>query len=284
MFTAVYANNVSRGTFARKLALRLGIRTLTPKGSRDLCSNRSGPPILLNWGSSEHIEISRYPIVWAGNTPDAVKAMSNKLHMFQAFTSGGITSLRWCQYAGKAREWLKDGFKVYERHMLTGHSGVGIVVINPGEELSTPAPRLYTRGVAGKFREYRIHVVDGTVIAVQLKRIMGEDKITERGFGVPDNAERRVVRTYKNGWVFCINDFEWPEAGVKAALDTIMAVKAVTGAVDIMIDIKNHVTVIETNSAPALRSPTVIEKYIVALTTLITNKEEEVHGNVDRQG
>ena len=265
---ALYANDTGRLTFARKLARELGIATLA--AGNNINRPALGEIALLNWGSSTPIltpDDGRWWVNWLGNTPTAVKRMSNKLHMFRAFRDAQVPCLEWTDNIATAREWKDAGHAVYERHVLTGHSGAGIRVVTGDMELQ-PC-RLYTKDLGGKFREYRVHMVDGHVVCAQIKRKMSAEKIAERGFRVPEGEERRVVRTYRNGWAFCVNGFELPESGRAVAVAAMGATWALTGAVDIAVRSNGTAVVIETNSAPALRSPTVLEGYVDALADMI---------------
>jgi hypothetical protein len=223
---------------------------------------------VINWGSSIPLQSRGHDIEWIGNTPEAVNVMSNKRNMFAAFQSHNLPCLEWTTDVAVAQEWSGDlAVPVYERHKLTGHSGAGIVVKAAGETIDPTAP-LFTKDLGGQFREYRVHVVDGQVICVQIKRKMSAEKLAENGFVALDDEDRRTVRTYKRGWVFCVNDFEWPEDGQVQSLAALRACGATTGAVDIAVRANGDTFVIETNSAPALRSETVLNAYVEAFNNI----------------
>jgi hypothetical protein len=262
----VYANVTGRRSFATKLANALNLETLNsarPPTPRDTGLLEMD---VINWGSSEPLNPRGYDIEWIGNTPEAVKVMSNKRNMFSAFTAHNLPCLEWTTDVAVAQAWLDDNAIVYERHKLTGHSGQGIVIKRPGPDAvacDTAAP-LFTKDLGGKFREYRVHIVDSSVICVQIKRRMSTEKLVENGFQELPEAERRIVRTYRNGWVFCVNNFEWPEEGQVQSLAALRACGASSGAVDIAVRTNGDTFVIETNSAPALRSDTVLRAYVDA--------------------
>jgi hypothetical protein len=270
---AVYANNTGPTTFARKLARGLGIAvvnsgdTLTRPVS-DWAGRAQIGWQFINWGSSYKPNVGTNTLDWVSNTPEAVHRMSNKLHMFRAFRDHDIPCLEWTDDRQVALGWLDEDVRVYERHKLTGHSGEGIAVKEPnGVDIIDRAP-LYTKDLGGKFREYRIHVVNRTVVMIQLKRKMGAAMLKERGFEVLGEEERRIVRTYKNGWSFCVKDFDWPVEAQEISLRALQACGAESGAVDVAVKCSGT-TVIETNSAPALRSPTVLAAYVAAYKKLM---------------
>jgi len=252
----VYANRTGRGTFARKLARRLGIASVTPNeiplGAR-----------LINWGSTS---ASPVRCNWLGNTPAAVSIISNKVRTFRILEAAGIPMVPHTTEKQVAAEWLAQGRRVYERHVLTGHSGKGIVVKKGPDAVLADAP-LYTMGISEPFFEYRIHVAYDEVLAVQQKRRMTAVKREEMGLVVPDKEARHAVRTYLNGWVFAVQDVALEDKVLDVAKAAIVAAGAVTGCVDLAIGKKTgDIYVIELNSAPALRSDTVLNAYVVAFT------------------
>jgi hypothetical protein len=123
---------------------------------------------------------------------------------------------------------------------------------------------LYTKAVTGKFREYRVHFFNGEIIAVQIKRRMSAEKMQEMGIVPPDEETRSAIRVYKNGWVFCVNNVNLSEESRDVCKQAMGAVDCTSGAVDILVQ-GGRTLVIETNSAPALRSPTVRAAYVAAI-------------------
>lgn len=261
---AVYTGNTNRRTFAAKLARALAIPVRTP-------DDRVGrPQKLINWGTSdgpEHMVVEE----WAGNTPDMVGIMSHKIKMFDALANSDeqINYLRHTTDRGVAQGWLDAGYTVYERAVVQGHSGEGITVRVPGDGALVQDARLYTLGITSSFREYRVHVAFGEIICTQMKRKMSSAKMERDGI-TPDEATRMSIRTHANGWAFCVNNVIPLN---QEAQDMVLAAMracgdAQTGCVDILVtEDTNTPVVIELNSAPALRSPTVLEAYKNAFIT-----------------
>lgn len=260
----VYSTRKGRKSFAGKLSRLLGTRV------------RHGPfkrASLICWGRSE-IPEAKGPIHWLNHHPNVVAAVSNKLRCFQELTQADIRTVDWTTDIQHATDWLLGGSSVYERHVLNGHSGAGIVLKNKkhDEELA-PAP-LYTRQVHGKFDEYRVHVVAGEVICVQQKRKMTGEKIAELGLVLPEKRIRHRIRTYGNGWAFAVHDIvPLSEDNQKLAISAMHAVNAGSGCVDMAVTEDGIGYVIEINSAPALRSDTVANAYADKFAAIIGQQE-----------
>lgn len=241
------------------LAQALGTRTFTPRYTEPRPRLR-----LVNWGCSEKPNLP-INVEWVGNTPEAVAVLGHKRKMFDAFRKAGVPALESTTDVDVANKWLEDGGTVYVRHTLQGHSGKGIERVTPGNGILPKAP-LYTKGITGKFREYRVHVFNGQVICVQQKKRMSAATMQAKGFNV-DEETRSAVRTYRNGWVFSVENITpLDDAAKKIAVDAITACGATAGATDLLTTCKLGAVVIETNSAPALRSPTVKQAYVDAIT------------------
>jgi glutathione synthase/RimK-type ligase-like ATP-grasp enzyme len=206
---------------------------------------------------------------WIGNDHHAVATASNKVMCFKALSDAGLRTVDWTVDQAAAQAWLDGGRTVYERHVLNGHSGAGIVMKRPKVDAQVSKARLYTKRVAAKFNEYRLHVVADEVIAVQQKRRMSDRKLEELGFRIPDEWARNGIRTYAHGWVFATNDVDpLPPKAAEHAVKAVRAVGGVTGAVDIAVTEDGNDYIIEINTAPALRSFTVCAAYTKALQHL----------------
>lgn len=271
---AIYARHPNRKrTFARKLGRKLDLPVLGP-------DDPMHPDyVLFNWGCSQP-PASPVPPKWLGNTPGDIRELSNKLRSFRAMMRADIPTLDWTMSKADAQEWLADGALVYERHRLKGHSGEGITIRSIDGDFEVDDAPLYTKGLAGKWKEYRVHVGWGRILCVQQKRKMGAESIEKRGWEVPDDATRRAIRTYRNGWVFCVNKVDpLTEHAEEVCLDAVAAhaprdggdpmyaLPPMTAAVDIAVMENDDVFVIELNSAPALRSKTVLDAWANALLT-----------------
>lgn len=205
---------------------------------------------ILNWGCSHPPEwlIRRSNEPWI-NKPGVVYHMAHKVRMFRALTDWGVLCVPWTTVRSAAQTNLDAGDRVVVRHVLQGHSGRGIQVIEPGEYL--PEAPLYTRLTRGTHkREFRVLFMHGVPILWMRKR-------RRNGFdGDP------LVRTHANGWVYCVNDV-WRdgenEEGIHNYVTTTLSILNSNGvhfgALDFIGDVQSgRVTVLEVNTAPGLAS------------------------------
>lgn len=193
----------------------------------------------LNWGKPKFY-IGTIPIL---NRVEVVSRAVNKLLTFQTLVDT-ISIPEFTTDINVAKEWLKKS-TVVVRNTLTGHSGEGIVIVEPGEQLSE-AP-LYVKYIPKK-AEFRVHVFNGKVIDVQQKRRV-------QGF----SGERQSrIRNTSTGWVYCRQDIREPDSLREIALGAVTRLGLDFGAVDIIWNEKlNKCFVLEVNTAPGLEGTTV---------------------------
>lgn len=207
--------------------------------------------LIINWGNS------RFPMWdymrWGKflNRPHHVNTAANKLLSFRAFTTNLISCPLWTKETSIAQQWIDDGYRVFGRQTLTGHSGEGILIFNQGDEV-TPCP-LYTREVK-KDKEYRVHVFNGKVIDYQQKK----KKLNFEGESV------NGIRNYANGWVYARNDVVLSEEVREEAIKAVKALGLDFGAVDVCTVKGGGVCVFEVNTACGLEGTT-ITKYVDAI-------------------
>jgi hypothetical protein len=266
---AVYAKRVKAPSFALKLAKALNAASHTaviPALSCETGKFLAAPPIkLINWGCST---AAKHAISWAYNHPADIKEMSNKINMFRNLRHAKVPCLAWSTQMNDAFMWLQEGSPVYARHLLTSHSGKGIEVIQPAENPVVPEAPLYTRAVTEPFTEYRAHVVGDRIVCVQQKKKMGKESLEKRGWDhVLDmtEKERQAVRTYRNGWVFCVKGVQLSDLASEVVLEAMAACGGTMGCVDLLVTEAGLPVVIELNTAPALRSKTVLGAYVDAI-------------------
>lgn len=206
--------------------------------------------ILINWGSSHDIDdLHNLPDVIL-NEPESVKIASNKLLFFQELEDGFAKTVEWTTSQQVAQGWLDDGRVVVVRNKLTGHSGDGIIIVDPSETNEVPPAPLYTKYIF-KDKEFRVHVCLGKVIDTQQKiRDPNKEVVTWK------------VRSHANGFIFARNNVLENAARDTAAIAVIDKVGLDFGAVDI-IQHKNQFYVLEVNTAPGLEGQT-IESYAKA--------------------
>lgn len=186
------------------------------------------------------------------------EASLNKLQCFRVLEAAGVPVPQYTDSQATAQSWIAAGCRrIYERHSLRGSEGEGIRIVGEGGEAELSRAPLYTKGMFGRRREYRIHVfnMQGTQrIFVQQKRRR------TTGVNPADNAPASTVRNLANGWIFAHNDVVAPrQATLDAAVAACAAMRLEFGAVD-MIEMDRAAdggsVVLEINCAPGLQGGT----------------------------
>ena len=227
---------------AKSLAKALGIKRIKHKGKP--IQVRGG---LINWGSSGFVRNIAHDGVF--NTPDCVAIAVNKLQSFNAL-KGNASIPEFTESLEEAKKWLAEGVTVVERHKLTGHSGEGVRIVEPGQELQQ-AP-MYVKYIPKK-HEYRIHVFRDKVFFVQRKA---------RKNDVPDANVNWKVRNLKGGFIYANQDVDIAEEAKQQAIITIKTLGLDFGAVDIIYNERSDkYYVLEVNTACGLTGTT-LDKYV----------------------
>ena len=123
-----------------------------------------------------------------------------------------------------------------------------------------------------KNREYRVHVFDGKVIDVQIKK--KRSATTLEGMGIEANPD---VRNMANGYVFCRANIRRNEGMEKACVDAIAALQLTFGAVDVLGKVDEEANALvdfaicEVNTAPALEGTT-MAVYMAALSDFLDDR------------
>lgn len=232
----------------KELCRGLRIKRIKHVGSRFRARPRD---TIINWGNSELPE----RLSSAGrilNPPYGVRRASNKLLFFQRMADNNVPTVEWTTEKEIAQGWLGEDHTVFARTLLTGHSGRGIIVLEPGDEV--PIAPLYTKYFKKK-HEYRVHVAFGEVIDVQKKARRRE---------TPDDQVNWLVRNLDGGFIYARNDVELPlvvQDAVNLAHD---AMELDFGAYDVIYnEHHNRAAVLEVNTAPGLQGTT-IDNYVEA--------------------
>ena len=202
---------------------------------------------VINWGSSQlSSEAMKCKVI---NSPEAVHSAANKKTFFNSHSPDLMVP--WTVDKEVAREWLRDN-SVIGRKSLSGHSGAGIEVIKRGtEEIEGDFP-LYTKYVS-KRHEYRYHFIKDLIILRQQKKKRQD---------IEDDDFDWKIRSYNNGFVFCVNDVAIKDAVERVALEFIEETHLDFGAIDIVYNEKrDRGYILEVNTAPALLSDTLREAY-----------------------
>lgn len=230
---------------ARDLARALGVKRISHNNSRFRGRREK---TVINWGASRvPEEVAKCTII---NSPDAVRRASDKLEFFR---NTECRKPEWFVHAQTASEYGEEnGVTIVARHVLNGHSGEGIELIEPGAYM--PHAPLYTAYIPKK-QEYRVHVFRGEVIDVQRKA---------RRRDVPDEDVNWKVRNNANGFVFARNGDalgDVPPDVLDQAVQAVQSLGLDFGAADVIFNERQSLAyVLEVNTAPGLVGTT-LENY-----------------------
>lgn len=227
----------TRSQSARELRDRLNAgRMVLPHGRYVYRSSH----VILNWGNSTVPDWDNSSVAWI-NHPFSVHRASNKKVSHRELKDNDVNTLPTTENIYVAQMWKDQGYTIIERHLLQGHSGQGIVVVNPDEELNNVS--LYSKYI-GERREYRVHVYDGEIIYVQQKKRRNGAR------ELPTYSD--VIRNHGTGWVYCADDMTpLPDEAGELSIKAVSALNLTFGAVDIATR-QGESYVIEVNTAPGL--------------------------------
>jgi glutathione synthase/RimK-type ligase-like ATP-grasp enzyme len=231
---------------AKALAAGLGIKMIKHEGEElDILKH-----VVINWGCSQFSRV--FYNKQTLNIPLAIAKAVNKLTAFQ--TMKDVVNIpEFTDDRYEAINWLAGGHTVVARTKLNGHSGEGIVIVEPkfeaGQEI--PDAPLYVKYIK-KNAEYRIHVFQEEVFFVQKKA---------RKLDVPDEEVNWQVRNHQNGFIYANQDVQVQEEAKKQAIMAVKTLGLDFGAVDIIETAKGRVFVLEVNTACGLEGTT-LQKYI----------------------
>lgn len=195
---------------------------------------------LINWGSSQSIGLG--PVY---NQPATVGLATNKLLAFQVMVHHGVQTVDWTDSRDVAQKWSNKEHTVVVRNKLTGHSGEGILIVEPCHEV--PSAPLYTKYVF-KEKEFRVHVVLGQAVDTQRK--------------IKDPTREVItwkVRSHDNGFIYVRENIVPDAARDALAIATVHALELDFGAVDIIQDKNGKYYVLEVNTAPGIVGQTVMK-------------------------
>lgn len=227
---------------------------------------------LINWGNST-VNLSHLPSAKVFNKPDNIRLASHKIEFFKRISkfnenSSVIVNIPdWTTSVREARNWYADGNDVVCRHVLQGHSGDGIELVKFNEDISAsnavPRAPLYTK-YSKKKDEYRVHVVAGKAIFVQRKAVQHST-----------SSANYQIRNVANGFVFVTRELSPDPSIISSAVNAVNALGLDFGAADVMWNERRKTaTVIEVNTACALKSGTGATRYKAAMYNLINNNEQ----------
>jgi len=184
--------------------------------------------------------------------PFILNSGTDKLTQFKTFEGAGVFSPAYTTDINVARQWIEDKKVVVCRTLLRASEGRGIVIAETVDQL-VPA-KLYTQYVPKK-AEYRVHVLNGEVIDVQMKK-------KRKGF---DDERNTRIRNLANGYVFCREGIVEPAGLRELASGACASLHYRLGAVDIAYNAKrNELVVLEVNATPGMQGTT-LENYANAI-------------------
>ena len=207
--------------------------------------------VIINWGNST-LPQNFHWLDKDLNHPNAVKIATNKFLTFQRLQLTNIPTPEWTENHEMALDWAAAGHTVVVRHRVNAHSGEGISLFTPDDDIrgvELPDAPLYVK-YKKKRSEYRVHVFNGRVIDVQEKR-----KQTD----FDRNDLQSKIRSHSNGWVFC-REYLSPYSTRlgEIATQAIAAIDLDFGAVDIIYNQREDTYyVLEVNTAVGLEGSTV---------------------------
>lgn len=243
----------------RDLARGLRIRQIRRTNSRYV--PRMGD-ILVNWGQcSEYYDES---VTWL-NSPDAVDGATRKDYCFGVWEAHDVPTVKYTNCQSTARRWVVQLGVVMHRSLNSSSQGRGITLCHNMSEVTEKSGGFFCQlfGTEDN-KEYRIHVVDGEVIDTTQKR----QRRRSNGYTGPTD---RIIRSASNGWVFCRENLDCPEAANIAAIKAVKVMGLDFGAVDIAVSPTGQVCVYEVNTAPGLEGTT-LSKYIGGIGSAITRR------------
>lgn len=233
---------------------------------------------IINWGSS----VMQPRLLESGatifNRPELADRCANKLKFYRLMQEHGIRVPTWTTNRGEVIEWLDGGDTVFARTLLTGHSGRGIIKVEPDDIDGLypldilPRAAVYTKYFKKK-EEYRLHFYSySTPVGTHSHCFFKQRKAKRRDTDTEDVDYQ--VRTYDNGFKFVFGrDLGPVPEVVEDAAEYAFFVSGLDfGAVDVMYNEHcNEACVVEINTAPALEGETTINNYVGVVNQLINN-------------
>lgn len=217
--------------------------------------------IIINYGNRS-APAERFGNARVLNPISALNNAANKLSALNAMRRNNVSTIPFTTNREEALVWAASGHTVYARTTLTGHSGEGIVVVNADNIASMPEAPLYTRGITGRRREWRVHVFNGSITHVQVKR--------RRNGYAEDPNYREDVRNHQTGWIYATENINPSQAVLRNAVNAVACMGLDFGAVDV-ISFGDDAWVLEVNTAPGLQAETTMTAFVNALTAHIHN-------------
>lgn len=236
---------------AKLLAQALDCRRIKHRGSTFRGSHRV---LAINWGSSSlPPEVVKCVVL---NQPHAVARAQNKIKTF-ATLHGHVPLPIFTTNSHEAKAMFNLGYTMVGRETVTASEGKGIVIMRnrplQNHEVVTkfvPNLPLYTIYFT-KNAEYRVHVVNGTVVDFSQKK---------KREGMPP----ALVRNTANGYVFTREGVILPNGMAEDCIKAVDKLGLDFGAVDVVYNrVDDRYVILEINTAPGIEGTT-LTKYAQA--------------------
>jgi glutathione synthase/RimK-type ligase-like ATP-grasp enzyme len=240
---------------AKALAEAMGAKRIKREGSRFKPALHKQ---VINWGARG---LPNEILSWCQviNHPVCVGIAGDKFKALDQMSRRGVQVVPFTNDYHVALTQWDDQRTIVVRHKLNGHSGEGIELIDPGDDL--PKAPLYTQYVKKK-EEYRFHVCNGGTFHVQRKA---------RRLETPDDEVDWKVRNHRNGFIYQQENVEVHGKAHDLAIEAVDALDLDFGAVDIIYnEKKDEYYVLEVNTAPGLFGTT-LQKYAETLKHFLDN-------------
>lgn len=185
----------------------------------------------------------------------------------------GLTVPVWTDNINQAKQWVRDGIKVWGRNWIhtrgTDIIGSGYKVIRN----KTTKKLVESWNPSWLKRQWWVQVIPDNLIKEEWRIHIFQGRSIGRALKVQTGEPQRIqpVRNRDNGWTM-VHNID-PELSLKTAASK--AVKALGynfGAVDLFLLNDNSIVVLEVNTAPALRSDYTLTVYRTALERIANNK------------
>lgn len=217
---------------AKALAEYTGFKRLLTRGSR---FKARPSDVIINWGLPTEIHRCGYL-----NPIHSVRLATNKAKTFEVLSTNGISVPK---VIAKAN--LEEGKTYLARTILNGHSGEGIIPFTFDGSNAPTAP-LYVEFIE-KTAEYRVIAVGDNAVDVK-------QKLRKRDF---EGERSHYVWNLDNGYIMARNDISFPDTLPPLGVAAIKALGLTYGAVDIIMDARGNLYVLEINTAFGLEGATI---------------------------
>lgn len=236
----------SHSKSAKDLARKLETSTIRREGSSVV---DKADRMIINWGDSQRCPYRSAKII---NKPQAVAVAANKLSFFQRakdYNVGKneidkIATPEFTTDRNVAYGWISQiGVKVCSRTTLNGNNGEGLIISDVWDRHPRNGVLLWTK-YWPKEKEYRVHVIDDSVVEVQQKVWPSNRSSVGVDF---------TQRNHSDGFVF--QSCRFSEVNYKVIRQARNAVKAVGldfAGVDVLWHETNGACVLEVNTAPGI--------------------------------